>query len=80
MPMVMMSGWIAADALDRDGLVDRPRDRLGYFVERVTETTDGKTELSTDIINIENNNVEGKRDAPGGTNGASSLPPAPGGS
>jgi phytoene dehydrogenase-like protein len=23
MPMVMMSGWIAADALDRDGLVER---------------------------------------------------------
>jgi hypothetical protein len=23
MPMVLMSGWIAADALDRDGLVKR---------------------------------------------------------
>jgi phytoene dehydrogenase-like protein len=28
MPMVMMSGWIAADALDRDGLVEPIRDRL----------------------------------------------------
>jgi phytoene desaturase len=28
MPMVMMSGWIAADALDRDGLVEPMRDRL----------------------------------------------------
>ncbi len=25
MPMVMMSGWIAADTLDRDGIVDRQR-------------------------------------------------------
>jgi hypothetical protein len=23
MPMVLMSGWIAADALDRDGIVPR---------------------------------------------------------
>ncbi|QEH38110.1 Diapolycopene oxygenase [Aquisphaera giovannonii] len=28
MPMVMMSGWIAADALDRDGLVDRRGPRM----------------------------------------------------
>jgi phytoene dehydrogenase-like protein len=27
MPMVLMSGWIAADALDRDGLVPRPQQR-----------------------------------------------------
>jgi hypothetical protein len=26
--MVMMSGWIAADTLDRDGLVEPMRDRL----------------------------------------------------
>jgi phytoene desaturase len=26
MPMVMMSGWIAADSLDRDGLVERARE------------------------------------------------------
>ena len=28
MPMVMMSGWIAADSLDRDGLVERVRDPI----------------------------------------------------
>jgi hypothetical protein len=27
MPMVMMSGWIAADSLDRDGLVEPVRTR-----------------------------------------------------
>jgi len=25
MPMVMMSGWIAADCVDKDGLVERSR-------------------------------------------------------
>jgi diapolycopene oxygenase len=28
MPMVMMSGWIAADTLDRDGLVEQARERI----------------------------------------------------
>ena len=28
MPMVMMSGWIAADSLDKDGLVDRVREPI----------------------------------------------------
>jgi hypothetical protein len=28
MPMVMMSGWIAADSLDRDGLVEPARERI----------------------------------------------------
>ena len=27
MPMVLMSGWIAADALDKDGIVDKSNDR-----------------------------------------------------
>ena len=28
MPMVMMSGWIAADTLDQDGLVEPARERI----------------------------------------------------
>lgn len=30
MPMVMMSGWIAADTLDRDGLVEPVRERISH--------------------------------------------------
>ena len=36
MPMVLMSGWIAADALDRDGAVPRGRARATEFAGEPT--------------------------------------------
>jgi phytoene dehydrogenase-like protein len=35
MPMVLMSGWIAADALDRDGVVTRAMVREGHGVGKL---------------------------------------------
>ena len=38
MPMVMMSGWIAADTLDRDGLVEPARGRIARGAEMPSPT------------------------------------------
>ena len=37
MPMVLMSGWIAADALDKDGVVERCENGAGLSEPQPSE-------------------------------------------